>query len=147
MLLCYFKLCVSFHNHQWIQTRVTVRKHPIWVKIGDFQSSVTAEFDRRSIGHPFHATLSFVHHFVAICKSKLELQSGNAKIGTKFALTSVTLDFDLWPWPFAWTSLFSMVITPQFSWWYDERNIVTDRQAERHLKTTPINLEALLDQE
>ena len=35
-LLCYFKLCASFHIHQWIQTGVTVRKHPIRVKIGDF---------------------------------------------------------------------------------------------------------------
>ena len=34
-LLCYFKLCASFHSHQWIQTGVTVRKHQIWVKIDD----------------------------------------------------------------------------------------------------------------
>ena len=32
-LLCYFKLCTSFGNHLRIQTGVTVRKHPIWVKI------------------------------------------------------------------------------------------------------------------
>ena len=31
-LLC-FKLCASFHNHCWIQTRVTVRKHLNWGKI------------------------------------------------------------------------------------------------------------------
>ena len=35
-LLCCFYLCVSFHSHQWIQTRVTVRKRPIWIKIDDF---------------------------------------------------------------------------------------------------------------
>ena len=34
-LLCYFKLCASFRSHWWIQTGVTVRKHPIWVKIDD----------------------------------------------------------------------------------------------------------------
>ena len=28
-------------------------------------------------------------------------------------MTSVTLTFDLWPWPFAWTSLLSMVITSE----------------------------------
>ena len=33
-LLCYSKLCASFHNHQWFG--VIVRKRPIWVKIGDF---------------------------------------------------------------------------------------------------------------
>ena len=32
-LLCHIKLCASFHSHQGIQTRVTVRKHPNWGKI------------------------------------------------------------------------------------------------------------------
>ena len=44
-LLCYFKLCASFHSHWWIQTGVTVRKRPIWVKIDDFFSRVTLKFD------------------------------------------------------------------------------------------------------
>ena len=35
-LLCYFKLCASFRSHWWIQTGVTVRKRPIWVKFDDF---------------------------------------------------------------------------------------------------------------
>ena len=35
-LLCYFKLCVSFCTHWWIQIGVTVRKRPIWVKFNDF---------------------------------------------------------------------------------------------------------------
>ena len=30
-----------------------------------------------------------------------------------WVLTSVTLTFDFWPWPFAWTSLLSLVITPE----------------------------------
>ena len=34
-LLCYFKLCASFRSHWWIQTGVTVRKRPIWVKFDD----------------------------------------------------------------------------------------------------------------
>ena len=32
-----------------------------------------------------------------------------------WVLTSVTLTFDLWPWSFAWTSLLTMVITPENS--------------------------------
>ena len=32
-LLCYFKLCASFHSHWSIQTGVTVRKCPNWGKI------------------------------------------------------------------------------------------------------------------
>ena len=35
-LLCCFNLCASFHSQLWIQTGVTVRKRPIWVKINDF---------------------------------------------------------------------------------------------------------------
>ena len=35
-LLCYFKLFASFHSHWWIQTGVTVLKHPIWVKFNIF---------------------------------------------------------------------------------------------------------------
>ena len=35
-LLCYLKLCASFRSHRWLQTWVTVRKHPIWVKFDDF---------------------------------------------------------------------------------------------------------------
>ena len=34
-LLCCFKLYASFHSHWWIQTKVTVRKRSIWVKIND----------------------------------------------------------------------------------------------------------------
>ena len=42
---------------------------------------VTLKFDgwpRKTIGHLFYATLSFLRHFVAIGELKLELQSGNA---------------------------------------------------------------------
>ena len=35
-LLYYVKLCTSFQSYRWIQTRVTVRKRSIWVKIGEF---------------------------------------------------------------------------------------------------------------
>ena len=44
-LLCYFKLCAAFRTHWWIQTGLTVRKRPIWVKFDDFYSRVTLKFD------------------------------------------------------------------------------------------------------
>ena len=84
-LLCYFKLYASFRSHRWIQAGVTVRKRPIWVKIDDFFSRVTLQFDVwpwKTIGHLFYSTSSFVHHFVAIGDFKLELQSGNAQFGS-----------------------------------------------------------------
>ena len=80
-LLCYFKLCASYHSHLWIQTGLTVQKCPIWVKMGDFLSHVTLKFDRwpwKTIRHLFYGTSSFAYHFIAIGQFKLELQSGNA---------------------------------------------------------------------
>ena len=45
-LLYYFKPCASFRSHWWIQTGVTVRKRPIWVKTTIYFSRVTLKFDR-----------------------------------------------------------------------------------------------------
>ena len=51
-----------------------------------------------------------------------------------WALTSVTLTFDFWPWPFAWTSLLSLVITPEnfmmIRWWEHSQKGVTDRRTD-----------------
>ena len=51
-----------------------------------------------------------------------------------WVLTSVTLTFDLWPWPFAWTLLLTMVITPEnfmiLRWW---------EQGEQDRRWTPTN--------
>ena len=53
----------------------------------------------------------------------------------RWVLTSVTLTFDLWPWSFAWTSLLSLVITPEIfmmiRWWKHSQKGVTDRQTGR----------------
>ena len=95
-LLFYFKLCASFGSHWCIETRVTVRKRPIWVKFDDFFSSVTLKFGGwpwKTIGHLFNTTSSFVHHFVAIGEIKLELQSGNAQSGS-----NSTIFRAVWSW-------------------------------------------------
>ena len=51
-----------------------------------------------------------------------------------WVVTSVTLTFDLWPWPFAWTSLLSLVITPEnfmmIRWWEHSQKGVTDRRTD-----------------
>ena len=98
-LLCYSKLCSSFCSHWWIQTWVTVPKRPIWVKIDHFFSRVTSKFDvwpRKTIGHLFYATSSFVHHFIAIGEFKLELKSRNAQSGSNSTIFSA-----VWPWNLA----------------------------------------------
>ena len=91
-LLCYYKLFAAFRSHWWIQTGVTVRKRPIWVKFDAFLSGVTLKFDGwpwKTIGHLSQATSSCMHHFIAIYKFKLELRSGNSLMGS----------WPLWPWP------------------------------------------------
>ena len=95
-LLCYFKLYASFHSHRWIKAGITVRKRPIWVKIINFFSRVTLQFDVwpwKTIQHLVYATSSFVHHFVAIGDFKLELQSGNAQFGSNSTIFRAA-----WPW-------------------------------------------------
>ena len=63
-----------------------VRRHSIRVKIGDFLSYVNLKFDGwpwKTIGHLFYVASNFAHHFIAITEFKLELQSRNAKSGSK----------------------------------------------------------------
>ena len=95
-LQCYFKLCASFRIHWWFQTGVTVRKRPLWVKVDDFFSHATLQFEVwpwKTTGHLFYSTPSFVHHFLAIGLSKLELQSGNAQFGSNSTILRA-----VWPW-------------------------------------------------
>ena len=58
----------------------------------------------------------------------------------KIFLTSVTLTLDLWPRPFAWTSLLSMVITPEnlmmIPWWEHSEKGLTDRRTDRQTDWT-----------
>ena len=53
---------------------------------------------------------------------------------------SVTLTFDLWPWPFAWTLLLSLVITPEdfmmIRWWEHSQKGVTDGQTDGQTENT-----------
>ena len=89
LLLCYFKLCASFRSQWWIQTGVTVRKRPIWVKLNDFFSRVTLRFDR------WHWT----RQIWGIWKLRpaYSPETPNLdQIGD--VLSRVTLKFDGWPW-------------------------------------------------
>ena len=94
-LLYYIKLYVSFQIHRWIQTKDTVRKSSIWVRISDFLSCVTLKFDGwpwKTIGHLFYTTSSFVHHFIPIGEFKFQLQFGNTQFGSKS-----TIFWAVWP--------------------------------------------------
>ena len=118
-LLCYFKLCAWFHSHRSIQTGVMARKCQLRVKIGDFFVPCDLEIWRMTLKND---RAHFLCH-IKLCASfyHMWIQSGvTVRKGRNWVLTSVTLTFDPWPWPFSWTSLLSMVITLNISWWcYD----------------------------
>ena len=70
---------------------------------------------------------SFHHH--------MWIQTGvTVRKRLSWVVTSVTLTFDLWPWPFAWTLRWSLVITPEnfmmIRWWKHSQKGQTDRQTE-----------------
>ena len=70
---------------------------------------------------------SFHHH--------MWIQTGvTVRKRLSWVVTSVPLTFDLWPWPFAGTLLWSLVITPEnfmmIRWWAHSQKGVTDRQTE-----------------
>ena len=81
-LLCYLKICASFHCHLCIQIGVTVRKRPIWVEIGNFFVPCDLEIWRMTF---FYATLSFVHHFIATGEFKLKLESRKVQFDPNWA--------------------------------------------------------------
>ena len=94
-LLCCFKLCASFHSHQWIQTGVNSPEMPNLGQIRQFLKPSDLEIWQmtlQTIGHLFYATSSFVHHFIAIGEFKFELQSGNAQFRSK-----ATIVWAMWP--------------------------------------------------
>ena len=70
---------------------------------------------------------SFRHH--------MWIQTGvTVRKRLRWVVTSVTLTFDLWPWPFAWTLRRSLVITPEnfmmIRWWEHSQKGVTDRRTD-----------------
>ena len=95
LFLCCFKLCASLQSHRGIQPWVTVRKHSIRVKIGDFLFHVTLKFDGwpcKTIGHLCYATSSFVYYFKPSVNSNLSdsPETFNSGQNRRF--------FIPWPW-------------------------------------------------
>ena len=102
-LPCPWKLCVSYHSHQWIQIKVTIRKHSNRSQIVSFFTQCDLEIVRMTFKN-IRASLScyFVHHFKAIAEFKLGVTSVTLKplnLGqNRRFLSRVTLEFDRWLW-------------------------------------------------
>ena len=111
-LLYYIKLCASFQTHRWIQTRITVPKRSIQVKMGDFLSRVTLKLDGwpwKTPGHQgtfFYTTSSFLQYFKTLVYSNWSYSPETLNSGQnwRFFLSRVTLAIDGWPWKTIGTS-------------------------------------------
>ena len=131
-LLSNIKLCASFHHHMWIQTGVTLvnsnwRYSPETPNLGQIRWLfepcdleiwlMTLKNNRAPLLSNIKLCASFHHH--------MWIQTGvTVRKRLSWVVTSVTLTFDLWPWPFSWTSLLSLVIRE-----HSEKGI-TDRQTD-----------------
>ena len=86
---------------------------------------MTLKYNRAPFLSNIKPYASFDHH--------TWIQTG-VTVRKRWVETSVTLTFDLWPWPFAWTSRWSLVITPEnlmiIRWWEHSEKGVIDRQTE-----------------
>ena len=72
-----------------------------WSKLVIFLPPVTSKFEMTLKNNRVNLLSCFKprHHLIAIYQFKMELQSGNAKFGSKSAIFfHVTLKFDIWPW-------------------------------------------------
>ena len=112
-LLCCFNLCASFHSQWWVKTGATVRKRQIWVKSDDFFYLCDLEICQmtsKNIRVPLLSNIKLCasfHHHMWIRTGVTVWKRLNG------VMTYLTLTLDLWPWPFAWTSCLSIVITPE----------------------------------
>ena len=111
--LSYIKLCVSFHSQWSIQTVVIVWK----CQIRQFFAPGDLEICQMTLKNN-RAPLLCHFKLCAWLHCDMWIQIGvTVRKRVSWVLTSVTLTFDLWLWPFAWTSLLSMVM---MIWWWEQ---------------------------
>ena len=129
-LLCYFKLCASFHSYWWIQTGVTVRKRPIWIKIDDLLAvwpwNLTDDLEKQWGTSPKqHQALCVISS--SYVNSNWSYSPETAKLGYDLC------DLDLWPMTLTFFMDIPSVICNN-SWKFcDEHSEkgVTDRRTDR----------------
>ena len=116
-----FKLELQSGNNQsGLKSTISLAVWP-WNLTDDLQNN------RAHLLCYFKLYASFHHH--------MWIQTGvTVRKRLSWFVTSVTLTFDLWPWPFAWTSLLSLAITPEnfmmIRWWEHSQKGVTDGRTD-----------------
>ena len=133
-LLCYFKLCASFRSHclnsNWSYSPET----PNLGQIRRFLEPCDLEIWCMTLQNNRAPLLSNIKLYASF-HHDMRIQTGvTVRKRLSWVVTSVTLTFDLWPWPFAWTLLWSLVITPEnfmmIRWWEHSQKGVTDGQTD-----------------
>ena len=104
-LLCYFKLCASFHTHWRIQTSSYSPETPNLGQMRRFLEPCDLEIWRMTLKNNRAPPLSNIKLYASF-HHHMWIQTGvTVRKRSNWVVTSVTLTFDLWPWPFAWTLL------------------------------------------
>ena len=134
-LLCFFKLCASFHSHHWIQTGVKSPETPNLGQIWRFLEPCDLEIWRMTFKNNRAPLLSIIKLYASF-HHHMWIQTGvTVRKRLSCVATFVTLTFDLWPWPFAWTSNLSLVITLEnfrmIRWQEHCQKGVTDGRTDR----------------
>ena len=118
-------------NSNWSYCLETPNLGPIWRFLEPRDLEIwwmTLKNNRAPLLSIIKLCASFHHH--------MWIQTGvTVRKRLSWVVTSVTLTFDLWPWPFAWTSLLSLVITSEnfmmIRWWEHSQKGVTDGRTDR----------------
>ena len=118
-----------YATSSFVQHFVAIGEFKLELQSGNAQSgSNSTIFNSRALLLSTVKLYASFHHYMWI-------QTGvTVRKRLSWVVTSVTLTFDLWPWPFAWTSLLSLVITPEnfvlIQWQEHSEKGVTDRQTD-----------------
>ena len=119
-------------NSNWSYSPQTPNLRKIWRFLEQCDLAIwcmTLKNNRAPLLSNIKLYASFHHH--------MWIQTGvTVRKRISWVVTSVTLTFDLWPWPFAWTLLLSLVIPENFMmirWWEYSRKGVTDGLFFSHL--------------
>ena len=132
-LLCYLKLCAAFRSHWWIETGVSPET-PNLGQIRRFLEPCDLEIWRMTLKKKRAPLLSIIKLYASF-HHHMWIQTGvTVRKRLSWVVTSVTLTFDLWPRPYAWTSLLSLVITPEnfmmIRWWEHSQKGVMDGRTD-----------------
>ena len=118
-------------NSNWSYSLETPNLGQIWRFLQPCDLEIwhmTLKNNRASLLSNIKLYASFHHH--------MWIQTGvTVRKRLSWVVTFVTLTFDLWPWPFAWTLPWPLVITPEnfmmTPWWEHSQKGVTDRRTDR----------------